>query len=125
VWTGSCGAGTPARLLLTSRDGQTNSITTRLPTKPAARSILDSVTSRFGSRIRSTCDRLVFSNAAMRALEIFLFFMAAANCEATTSFTGRARACSLPSKAATLDPTLFLRISMYHKKYVTRLSSLL
>ena len=87
--------------------------------------MLDSVTSRFGSRIRSTCDRLVFSNAAMRALEIFFLLMAAANCEATTSFTGRARACSLANKAATLDPALFLRISMYHRKYVNQLSSLL
>jgi hypothetical protein len=61
-------------------------------------------------------------------LDIFLFFMAAANCEAATSFTGRAchwRMRSLADKAATLDPALFLRISMYHKKYATPLSSLL
>src|SRR5258708_27560398 len=50
---------------------QTNSIITRCPTNAAARCKLDSVMSRFGSRMRSTWERLVFSNTAMRALEIF------------------------------------------------------
>jgi len=127
---------------------QTNSTTTRRPTKAAARCKLDSVMSRFGSRMRSTCDRLVFSKTAMRALEIFRFFMATANCEATTSLTERARTFpemfSLFKKSATLDRTLFLRIlivilarrswrgnaalnvpSMHHRKYTKRLSSLL
>ena len=54
-------------------------MTTRLPTNPAARCKLDSVMSHFGSSIRSTCDRLVFSKTAIRVLEIFLFFIAAAN----------------------------------------------
>lgn len=37
--------------------------------------------SRFGSRIRSTWERLVFSKTAMRALEIVLFFIALASCQ--------------------------------------------
>ncbi len=67
--------------------GYTNSIITRRPTIAAARCRLPRVISFFGSRSRSTCERLVFSNAAILFLEIFCVFMASANCHATTSFT--------------------------------------
>jgi hypothetical protein len=49
---------------------QTNSITTRCPTKATARYKLDSVMSRSGSRKRSTCARLVFRNRACKPPEI-------------------------------------------------------
>jgi hypothetical protein len=41
-----------------------------MPTNAAARCKLDSVMSRFGSRMRSTCERLVFSKTALRAFGI-------------------------------------------------------
>ena len=89
----------------------TNSITTRLPTNPAARCNPDSVMSHFGASIRSTCDRLVFSKTAIRALEIFFFFMAAANWDAASCFMGRAstfpKMFSFFKKSATCDPTPF------------------
>ena len=49
------------------RCSHANSITARCPTNAAARCKLDSVMSRFGSRMWSTGDRLVFSKTAMRA----------------------------------------------------------
>jgi hypothetical protein len=61
------------------------SITERRPTIAAARWRLESVMSFFGSSRRSTCVGLVLSRAAIRALDIFLFFMAVARCHATTS----------------------------------------
>ena len=93
---------------------QTNSIATRRPTKAAARCKLDKVMSRFGSSMRSTCDRLVFSNTAICAFEIFLFFMALASCQATTSLMACACASSKMfsslRKSSTLDPRFFLLI---------------
>ena len=91
---------------------QTNSITTRCPTKAAARCKLDSVISRFGSRMRSTWERLVFSKTAMRALEIFFFFIAFASCQATTSLMATACASSkifsFFKKSSMLDPIFLL-----------------
>jgi predicted permease len=65
----------------------TSSIVTRRPSIAAARCRLDSVMSFFGSSRRSTCVRLVFNSAAMRAFDIFCFLMASASCHATTSLT--------------------------------------
>src|SRR6184192_409508 len=87
----------------------------RCPTSAAARCRLDSVMSCFGSRMRSTWERLVLSNAAMRALEIFFFFMALASCQATTSLIACACASSKMfsffRKSSTLDPRCFLLIA--------------
>ena len=113
------GAGCPTLRVFLRRVGrrrtcQTNSITTRCPTKAAARCKLDSVISRFGSRMRSTWERLVFSKSARRALEIFFFFMALASCQATTSLTACACASSkmfsFYMKSSMLDPKFFLLI---------------
>src|SRR2546422_7148092 len=67
----------------------------------------------FGSRMRSTWERLVLSNAAMRALEIFFFFMALASCQATTSLIACAssKMFSFFRKSSTLDPRCFLLIA--------------
>src|ERR1022692_1266679 len=85
---------------------------TRCPTKAAARCKLDSVMSHFGSRMRSTCERLVFSKTAMRAVEIFFFVMAFASCQATTSLMAcacaSAKMFSFVRKSSTLDPRFFL-----------------
>lgn len=78
------------------------------PTNAAARCQLPRVMSRFGSSIRSTCERLVFNKTATFALEIFFFFMACPSFQATTSLTACACVSSrMPSsfrKSSMLDP---------------------
>src|ERR1022692_3168755 len=104
----------PVKAVATSSP-YTSSIVTRSPTIAAARCRLPRVMSFFGSRIRSTWERLVLSSAAILFLEIFFFFMASARCHATTSLTACACASSkMPSslrKSSRLDPICFLLIA--------------
>jgi hypothetical protein len=68
------------------------------------------VMSALALRSRPTWVRLVLSRVAILFLEIFLFFMASANCHATTSLTACACASSkMPSslrKSPMLEPSL-------------------
>ena len=71
--------------------------------------------------MRSTWERLVFSKTAMRALEIFFFFIALASCQATTSLMATACASSkifsFFKKSSMLDPRFFLPNSHLNSVY--------
>src|SRR6266851_764017 len=92
---------------------------TRRPTIAAARCRLESVMSFLGSSSRSTWVRLVLSSMAIRALDMFFFFMASASCHATTSLIASACASSkIPSclrKSSMLEPICFLLIGLLFK----------
>src|SRR5579862_9332537 len=92
----------------------TNSIITLRPTIAAARCKLDNVISFLASNNRSTWVRLVLSRAAIFFFDRFFFFIALANCQATTSLTACDCASSnIPSslrKLSMLEPKCFLLI---------------
>jgi hypothetical protein len=69
--------------------------------------------------MRSTWERLVFKKTAMRALEIFFFFMALASRQVTASLMAyacaSAKVFSLFEKSSILDPRFSLRIVLYER----------